>query len=238
MASLVRRVGDSEHEERFDNMSSILVLMGAQGAGKGTQAKMIAATFGLPIVATGDILREIAHTDSPLGLQVRETQAAGHLVSDEILADVVMDRLSHADCQNGCILDGFPRTLPQVHLLETIAASLNQSITAVAIEVPRELLYERLTNRLTCSTCGAIYHAKNHPSKEEGICDLDGGKLFTRSDDNPESIAKRLALYDTMTRPLLEYYRESGRLIEVDGTGSPQEVFQRISTAIAARVPA
>src|SRR5215470_3226266 len=179
-------------------MASIVVLMGPQGAGKGTQAKMLAEAFGLTIVATGDILREIALTDTALGVQVRETQAAGRLVSDDILAEVVKSRLSNEDCRNGCILDGFPRTLPQAHLLERIASGLGHKITAIAIDVPRETLYQRLSGRLTCSSCGAIYHVSYKPSAQPGICDIDGGVLITRSDDNDESIAKRLALYDEM----------------------------------------
>jgi adenylate kinase len=217
-------------------MARIVVLMGPQGAGKGTQAKMISSAFGLPVIATGDILREIAASGTPLGLQIRETQAAGRLVSDEILAEVVKARLSREDCGKGCILDGFPRTLPQAHLLETIASELAHTIAAISIEVPRELLYERLGGRLTCSKCGAIYHVKFKPSRKEGVCDLDGGQLFTRSDDNAESIAKRLALYDEVTRPLLDYYRESGRLSDVDGTGGPQDVFERLTRIIGAKV--
>jgi adenylate kinase len=217
-------------------MASIVVLMGPQGAGKGTQAQMVASVFGLPIVATGDILREIASTNTPLGIKVRETQAAGHLVSDDILAEVIEGRLGKEDCRKGCILDGFPRTLPQAQLLEKISSVLGHEILAVSIEVPREQLHERLGGRLTCTKCGAIYHKVYRPSRQAGICDLDGAPLFTRSDDNAESIAKRLALYDEMTRPLLDYYRESGRLSSVDGTGSPQEVFGRVTKAIGARV--
>lgn len=212
--------------------------MGPQGAGKGTQAKMVSTAFGLPVIATGDILREIAAADTPLGLQIRETQAAGRLVSDEILAEVVKARLGRNDCTNGCILDGFPRTLPQAQLLETIARELGDTIVVISIEVPRELLYQRLGGRLTCSKCGAIYHVTFKPSKKEGVCDLDGGELFTRSDDNAESIAKRLALYDELTRPLTDYYRESGRLSEIDGSGSPKDVFERLTRTIRAKVHA
>ncbi|MFP5262256.1 MAG: adenylate kinase [Blastocatellia bacterium] len=213
-------------------MPSIFVLMGPQGAGKGTQAQMLADSFHLPIVATGDMLRDIALTDTPLGHQVRAVQAAGQLVSDDILAEVVKTRLSNCDCDGGCILDGFPRTLPQARLLERIAHSRGRRISVVKIDVPRELLFKRLTGRRTCTACGAIYHVEFMPSRQDGICDLDGQPLFTRSDDYPEAIENRLALYDEKTRPLLDYYGESGRLYKVDGTGTPEEVFGRIAEVV------
>lgn len=206
--------------------------MGPQGAGKGTQAQMLADSFHLPIVATGDMLRDIALTDTPLGHQVRAVQAAGQLVSDDILAEVVKTRLSNCDCDGGCILDGFPRTLPQARLLERIAHSRGRRISVVKIDVPRELLFKRLTGRRTCTACGAIYHVEFMPSRQDGICDLDGQPLFTRSDDYPEAIENRLALYDEKTRPLLDYYGESGRLYKVDGTGTPEEVFGRIAEVV------
>lgn len=215
-------------------MSNIIVLMGPQGAGKGTQAQMVAERFGLPIVATGDMLRDVARTETDLGHQVRELQATGQLVPDEILAEVVNNRTSQIDCCQGYILDGFPRTLPQARLLERIAQSQGYNILVIKIDVDRELLYRRLTGRRTCTKCGAIYHTEFLPSKQEGVCDLDGQALFTRSDDNEEAIQQRLALYDEKTRPLLDYYGGSGRLIKVDGTGTPEEVFDRISEVISA----
>jgi adenylate kinase len=206
--------------------------MGPQGAGKGTQAQMLADTYNLPIVATGDLLRDIALSDTELGNQVRAVQAAGQLVSDDILAEVVKSRLGQCDCEGGCILDGFPRTLPQARLLERIAQARGGRISVVKIDVPRELLFKRLTGRRTCTECGAIYHVEFKPPTKDGICDLDGQPLFTRSDDYPEAIENRLALYDEKTRPLLDYYAESGRLHKVDGTGTPEEVFSRIAEVV------
>lgn len=217
-------------------MPEIIVLMGPQGAGKGTQAHLLAERLKLPLVATGDMLREIASSDTPLGRQVRDVQAAGQLVSDDILAEVVKTRLSRPDCARGCILDGFPRTLPQVRLLESIAEQLGHQIHVISIEVPRELLFKRLAGRRTCSSCGAIFNIYFHPSKIEGVCDLDGHSLFTRSDDNEDAIAQRLALYDEKTRPLLDYYAESGRLRKIDGTGPLDEVFARVVATLGKQV--
>src|SRR5438128_8622955 len=162
-------------------MPDIIAFMGPQGAGKGTQAQMLAERFKLPLIATGDILREMALGDTPLALQVRALQGAGQLVSDEILAEVVKSRLGLGDCGRGCVLDGFPRTLPQARLLESIAESLGKQIRVISIEAPRDLLIKRLTGRRTCTCCGAIYNIYFKPSKKEGVCDLDGQPLFTRS---------------------------------------------------------
>jgi adenylate kinase len=213
-------------------MPDIIVFMGPQGAGKGTQAQMLAERFNVPLIATGDILREMALGGTPLALQVRASQAAGQLVSDEILAEVVKSRLGRGDCERGCVLDGFPRTLPQARLLESIAESLGNQIRVISIEAPRDLLIKRLTGRRTCTYCGAIYNIYFKPSKKEGVCDLDGQPLFTRSDDNEEAIAQRLALYDEKTRPVLDHYAEAGRLRAVDGTGAPEEVFGRITAIV------
>lgn len=206
--------------------------MGPQGAGKGTQAQMLAERHGLPIVATGDMLREIALTDTPLALQVRAVQAAGQLVSDDILAEVVKARLCKNDCTSGCILDGFPRTLPQARLLERIAQERGNRIFVIRIYVPRELLFKRLAGRRTCTVCGSIYHMDFKPPKQEGVCDLDGQPLFTRSDDNEEAIQQRLALYDEMTKPLFDYYGQTNRLYKVDGTVAPEEVFKQIEEIV------
>ena len=202
--------------------------MGPQGAGKGTQANMLAERLGVPIVATGDMLRDVARTETDLGHQVREMQEAGQLVPDEILAEVVKNRTGQIDCCEGYILDGFPRTLPQARLLEQVARSQGYPILVIKIDVDRDQLYKRLAGRRTCGKCGAIYNMDFLPPKQDGTCDLDGQPLFTRSDDNEEAIRQRLALYDEKTRPLLDYYGETGRLIKIDGTGTPEEVFNRI----------
>lgn len=203
--------------------------MGPQGAGKGTQAHMVSEKFGLPIVATGDMLRDVARTETSLGHQVREILSSGQLVSDDVLAEVVKNRTSKGDCRDGYIIDGFPRTLPQAHLLEEIAREQRHRIIVIKLSILRELLYKRLTGRLQCPACGTLYNLYFKPPKEAGVCDVDGQPLVKRSDDNEEAIAKRLALYDEKTKPLVDYYNETGRVRRVDGTGTPDEVFSRIA---------
>jgi len=206
----------------------IVVLIGPQGAGKGTQAQMLSEKVGLPIIATGEILRKVAEEDTPIGHEVRDIQKSGNLVPDEILAQIVRDRIGLADCDGGCILDGFPRTLPQARLLEELATGRGNRIVAVEISVPRDMLWKRLAGRRTCAVCGATYNVYLKPSKVDGACNLDRGALVIRDDDRPEAIEQRLALYDEKTKPLLEYYKLSGRLHVVDGTGNPVDVFSRL----------
>ena len=214
-------------------MANIYVLMGPQGAGKGTQAQLLADRLGLPIVATGDILRDIASTPTPLGQHVKEVLATGELVSDDILAEVVKGRICKPDCTGGCILDGFPRTLPQTRLLEKIAQEGGHRIVVIKIDVPKELLLRRLTGRRICKLCNSIYHVEFKPPKVDEVCDLDGEPLYTRPDDNIEAIQQRLQLYVEKTKPLLDYYAETGRLHRVDGTGTPENVFARIAEVVA-----
>lgn len=204
--------------------------MGPQGAGKGTQAAKLAARLSVPIVATGDILRKVAQEDSELSLEIRKTQAAGQLVSDDVMAGIIQDRLAREDCHLGCILDGFPRTLPQASLLDQIAEERGYRVSAIIIMVPRDILEKRLTGRRQCPVCGTIYNIYFKPPQREGICDLEGASLETRADDNPEAIKKRLTLFDEMTRPLLDFYRQSSRLSEVDGTGEIDEISQRVAS--------
>jgi adenylate kinase len=213
-------------------MPEIIILMGPQGAGKGTQAQRLAEQFALPIVATGDILRAVAESDTPLGRQVKEIQVSGNLVSDDILAQLILERTNQDDCKNGYLLDGFPRTAPQTQMLEKLAEKQGHSITVISIEVPRDLLFKRLAGRLTCSKCGHIYNIYFKPSKEAGICDLCGGVLFKRTDDTEEAIAQRLAEYDAKTKPLLSYYENTSRLKRVNGAGAPQDVFAEIAKVL------
>lgn len=196
---------------------------------------MLSDRLFLPIVATGDILREVAALDTELGRQTKQIQAEGRLVPDEILARIIRERTGRSDCRQGYILDGFPRTLPQAQMLEEVAASQGHSLVAVNIEVPFEKLWRRLAGRRTCSYCGALYNIYSMPSKVEGVCDLDGSPLVTRSDDNEKAISRRLALYDEKTRPLHDYYRQSGRLFDVNGSEPPEHVFEQVVRLLEAR---
>jgi adenylate kinase len=217
-------------------MPEIIILIGPQGAGKGTQAQLLAERLSLPIVATGDMLREIGRSDTSLGRQVKRIQEAGQLVPDDILAEVIKARTDQEDCNNGYLLDGFPRTMPQAEMLEEIARRQGHHIIAISIDVPRDLLFKRLTGRLNCRQGGHIYNIYSKPPKREGICDVDGSELYQRPDDTPEAIAKRLAEYDEKTMPILHYYAKTGRLTEVDGTVAPEEVFGEIVRIVAQAV--
>lgn len=213
-------------------MSKIIVIIGAPGAGKGTQSRLLSEKYGYPQISTGDILREMGRADTSLGRKVKETMAAGLLVSDEILAEVIRARTSQSDCANGYILDGYPRTLNQAHQLEELASKQGIEIRLARIVVPEDVLFRRLTGRRACPVCGEIYNIYFRPPKVDEICDLDGATLTKRSDDNPESVSKRFEEYQRSTAPLIDYYRQSGRLIEIDGELPVNEVFDKLLMAI------
>jgi adenylate kinase len=213
-------------------MSKIIVIIGAPGAGKGTQSRLLSEKYGNPHISTGDILREMARAETPLGRKVKETMAAGLLVSDEILAEVIRTRTSQPDCSNGYILDGYPRTLDQAHLLEELASQQGKQIRYARIVVSEEALLKRLTGRRACSKCGEIYNIYFSPPKVDSVCDLDGAPLMQRSDDHPEAVSRRLEEYKGYTAPLIDYYRQSGRLIEIDGELPVNEVFEKLWAAI------
>jgi adenylate kinase len=213
-------------------MSKIIVIIGAPGAGKGTQSRLLSEKYGYPQISTGDILREMGRADTPLGRKVKETMAAGCLVSDEILAEVIRGRTAQPDCANGYILDGYPRTLNQAQQLEEVASKQGKEIRLARIVVPEDVLFKRLTGRRACPICGEIYNVYFRPPKVDEICDLDGAALTKRSDDNPESVSRRFEEYQRSTAPLIDYYRQSGRLIEIDGQLPVNEVFDKLLAAI------
>ncbi len=208
-----------------------IVLLGRQGAGKGTQCLRLSRHYVVPHISTGDMLRAAVREDSPLGKSVAEIIGNGRLVSDELIVEVVRERLSKPDAQQrGYLLDGFPRTVAQAVALDEIAAAHPLSIV-VDLVVPRDLVLSRLTARRVCRDCGANYTATgSDPSP--WTCDTCGGDVVQRNDDTPESINRRLDLYETQTAPLIEFYGRTGRLREVDGVGSPDEVFRRITQEI------
>lgn len=210
-------------------MNKIIVLIGAPGAGKGTQARLLQERRGIPQISTGDMFREMKTLDTPLAREVQEIMASGRLISDDITFKIVQDRTSRDDCRNGYILDGYPRTAIQAEQLERIAAEQTKIIQAIEVDVPRDELMRRLTGRRSCPVCGEIYNVYSKPPKADNACDEHpDAQLVHRADDNEESVATRLATYDDLTRPLIEYYAKSGRLTKVDGTGDVEAIYKKI----------
>jgi adenylate kinase len=214
-------------------MSKIIVLVGAPGAGKGTQARLIQERLKLPQISTGDILRARAEAGDPLAEEIHAVQAAGRLAPDNLVIRVVQDRTARADCQDGYVLDGFPRTLAQAIMLENLARAQNKRIVGVAVDVPPDVLAKRTTGRRSCPVCGEIYNIYFRPPQSNETCDRDHGvKLVTRADDSVEKVRVRLETYERETQPLLNYYEESNRLQRVDGTRDRETIYQELEKII------
>lgn len=195
-----------------------MIIMGPPGAGKGTQAKKIIAKYNIPHISTGDMFREAISEGTPLGLLAQKFINDGHLVPDDVTIGLVKERLAKDDCANGYLLDGFPRTIPQAEALEKIAKEINREIgLVISIETPKEELIRRITGRLVCKDCGAPYHKDSRKPKVEGVCDICGGPLVQRKDDNKEALEVRLEAYDKQTKPLLDFYKQKGLLHTLDG---------------------
>ena len=210
-----------------------IILLGAPGAGKGTQAVMLAEKLNLVQVASGDLFRQALKDETELGLKAKEYMDKGQLVPDEITIQMVMERLAAPDCENGAILDGFPRNLAQAKALDKELESQAKAIDKVVyIAVSEGELMKRLGGRWICRNCQAPYHEVDSPPKVVGICDRCGGELYQRDDDNEKTIKKRLKVYFGETAPLIDYYRQSGKLLEINGEGSTAEVNQRIAAAL------
>ena len=206
-----------------------IIMLGAPGAGKGTQAKMIAEKCGIPHISTGDIFRANIKNGTELGAKDKEYMDKGLLVPDELVCDLVVDRIQQADCEKGYILDGFPRTIPQAEALENALNAIEQKLDyAIDIDVPDENIINRMSGRRACVGCGATYHVLFNPTKVEGKCDVCGESLILRDDDKPETVKKRLDVYHTQTQPLIDFYTERKVLVEVDGTQSMDKVFDDI----------
>jgi adenylate kinase len=207
-------------------MAKIIVLMGAPGAGKGTQARLLQERLLWPQISTGDMFRELAKAETVLAAEVRALQAAGKLVSDDLVIRVVHERTGRDDCKHGYILDGFPRTTAQAAMLEKLAVEQGNKIQALLVDVPFELLERRATGRRSCPVCGEIYNVYFKPPQIEGVCDLHPeARLIHRADDTSEKIRVRLATYEEQTQPLLDYYEASRRLSRVDGTRDPEAIY-------------
>jgi len=207
--------------------------MGTPGAGKGTQAKLLASRFGACHVSTGDLLREAARRGSQLGLEAKRSMEQGRLVPDEVVVDLVAERLDAADCQGGFLLDGFPRTLAQARALDALLARRGQPLGGVLlITLPREAALERLAGRRVCEQCGAMFHLRFGPPAQADRCDRCGGRVVQRADDREETVRHRMEVYGRETAPVLEHYRAAGLLREVDGAGSPEDVFRRLAASV------
>lgn len=212
-----------------------IIMLGAPGAGKGTQAKKIAAKYGIPHISTGDIFRANIKNGTELGLKAKSYMDAGGLVPDEITIGMLLDRIHQADCENGYVLDGFPRTIPQAESLREALKKNGESIDfAVNVDVPDENIISRMSGRRACLNCGATYHIVYNAPKKEGVCDACGQELVLREDDKPKTVKKRLDVYHDQTQPLIDYYKKEGVLAEVDGTKDMEEVFQNIAAILGA----
>lgn len=212
-----------------------IIMLGAPGAGKGTQAKKIAAKYGIPHISTGDIFRANIKNGTELGKKAKTYMDQGLLVPDELTVDLVIDRVGQDDCKDGYILDGFPRTIPQAECLDAALEKRGEKVDfAINVEVPDENIVNRMSGRRACVGCGATYHIKYNPTKVDGVCDACGEKLVLRDDDKPETVQKRLGVYHDQTQPLIDYYTKSGVLKEVDGTVDMEDVFQAIVEILGA----
>lgn len=212
-----------------------IIMLGAPGAGKGTQAKRIADKYGVPHISTGDIFRANIKEGTELGKKAKTYMDQGLLVPDELVVELVVDRIRQADCENGFVLDGFPRTIPQAEALDEALKNIGETMDyAINVDVPDENIISRMSGRRACVECGATYHIVTIPTKVEGICDVCGSKLVLREDDKPETVKKRLEVYHAQTQPLIEYYQKQGILRTVDGTQLMDAVFDAIVEILGA----
>lgn len=210
-----------------------IIMLGAPGAGKGTQAKKIAAKYQIPHISTGDIFRANIKNGTDLGMKAKAFMDAGALVPDEITIGMLLERIHQADCANGYVLDGFPRTIPQAESLTKALSDRDESVDyAINVDVPDENIINRMSGRRACVACGATYHIVHVPTKEEGICDRCGKELILRDDDKPETVKNRLNVYHDQTQPLIDFYTTKGVLKSVDGTADMNDVFASIVTIL------
>jgi len=215
-----------------------IVLLGPPGAGKGTQAKFLQEKFGACQISTGDILRRAVAEQTPLGKKASGYIQSGSLVPDDIIVDLVAEKLKDRDCEKGFVLDGFPRTVPQAESLEEILKCRNLALDCVlSVEVPQRVIVDRLAGRRTCKSCGDLYHIVFDPPQKEGVCNQCGGELYQREDDREETIVTRLSVYESQTAPLVSYYRGRGVLREIDGVGRVEDIARRIAHVLGERAP-
>lgn len=210
-----------------------IIMLGAPGAGKGTQAKMIAEKYAVPHVSTGDIFRANIKNGTELGMEAKKYMDQGLLVPDELTVKILLDRVAQEDCRNGYVLDGFPRTIPQAEVLDRALDEIGDKIDyAINVDVPDENIIRRMGGRRACLSCGATYHVEHIPPKQEGICDTCGKELVLRDDDKPETVKNRLDVYHKQTRPLIDFYQAKGILRTVDGTADMKDVFAAVTAIL------
>lgn len=210
-----------------------IIMLGAPGAGKGTQAQMIAEQYHIPHISTGDIFRANIKNGTELGKKAKEFMDKGQLVPDELTVQLLLDRVAQDDCKDGYVLDGFPRTIPQADVLDQELTKLGDKVDyAINVDVPDENIIHRMSGRRACLKCGATYHIEHIPPKKEGICDKCGSELVQREDDKPETVKNRLSVYHEQTQPLIEYYTRKNILKTVDGTRDMKDVFSDIITIL------
>lgn len=212
-----------------------IAMLGPPGAGKGTQAELLAALFGIPRISTGDILRDAIARGSEIGLQAGPIMEEGGLVPDAVLMGVIEERIRRDDCAHGYILDGFPRTVPQAEGFESMKPGVTAGLIVFKLEVPETELLRRLSGRRWCPTCQATYHVESDPPAQKGVCDHDGSPLILREDDKESAVARRLSAYERQTKPLIEYYGERSRLCRVDGDREPQVVHGELAAFVEAQ---
>ena len=206
-----------------------IIFLGPPGAGKGTKAEIVAERLGIPTISTGAIIREAIKSGSPMGVEAKKFIDAGNLISDDVVIGIVKERLAKSDCKRGFILDGFPRTVSQAIALSDMGIAIDR---VVFIDVPDEVIFDRMSGRRVCQKCGATYHVTDHPSKAGDLCEKCGGELIIRSDDAPEVVHSRLEVYHTTTEPLYDHYVAQGNLVKVDGLGSVEETIARTFRAL------
>ena len=210
-----------------------IIMLGAPGAGKGTQAKMIADEYGIPHISTGDIFRANIKNGTQLGTEAKQYMDKGLLVPDELTVKILLDRVAQDDCRGGYVLDGFPRTIPQAEVLDKALGELGEKVDyAINVDVPDENIVRRMGGRRACLSCGATYHIEHVPPKAEGVCDVCGQELVLRDDDKPETVQNRLNVYHEQTQPLIDFYRAKGVLKTVDGTQDMQDVFAAVKAIL------
>ncbi len=215
-----------------------LVLLGPPGAGKGTQALLISEKYGIPHISTGDILREAVKQGTSLGQKAQEYMNKGELVPDEIVIGIVVERIQQPDCNNGFMLDGFPRTVVQAEALDEELRKRKQELDAVlSFEVDEDEIVRRISGRRICEKCGAVYNINTEPTTKKEVCDQCGGKLITRPDDEPEAVRRRLQVYKSQTEPLINYYKQKSILKPIKAVGTVEEIFSRIEKALGEGVP-